>query len=89
MARDPFAIQGASDPAQFARNGIEYISDTVAHAVPCYYFHAYIDCVIAAITAPLAGGNTLVGQTIPAGHDLPLVFTSIQLTSGRGFGAKL
>lgn len=89
MPASPVAIPTEPVPAEFAANGIEVVSDTAAHAVPCYAFVALTDCTIDALTTTKASGNTLVGLVIPAGHRLPLEFTSITLTSGTGYGLRI
>ena len=87
----PNALENPANPTVglFAVNGIEVIADTGSHAGSFYLYHAFTSTVIATITtADNVTGSTLVGATIPAGHDLPCQFTAITLTSGFGFAAK-
>jgi hypothetical protein len=67
---------------QFGQEGAEVITDTAAHPGSFISLQALSDAVIAAVTAPNLTGNSLVGQTIPAGVAIYGRFTSITLTSG-------
>ena len=63
-------------------NGIEIVTDTVAHAVDCWAIYFYESSVISAITVDNATGNSLASETMPQGTMIYGRFSSITLTSG-------
>lgn len=73
-------------------NGIEYISDTLAHPILApYTFVGLIvtdDVTISAIVVDgSVTGNTLVGAILPAGS-YAFKFTSITFSSGKAIAVK-
>jgi hypothetical protein len=75
-----------------ADNGIEYISDTLAHSITAPFMYVGLivtsDVTISAITVDSnVTGNTLVGAILPAGS-YPFRFSSITFTSGTGMAIK-
>lgn len=75
-----------------ADNGIEYISDTLAHTItaPSVFVGLIVtsDVTISAIKAEATvTGNTLVGAVLPVGS-YPFRFSSITFTSGTGIAVK-
>lgn len=78
---------------QFGREGGEIITDTVAHTGNFYAISFYEASQITAITITDAKGavftgNTLVGETLPAGYELYGKITSIRLASGACIAYK-
>lgn len=71
---------------QYGYGGIEYISDTLSHVAPkamCFCTLIVIAPTVLSAITPTPTGNTLTGETIPAGTILNGQFTSITLTSGK------
>jgi hypothetical protein len=75
-----YLVQEAEN-LMLGQNGAEYVSDTLAHAIPAYAIQIIEDAVIAAIASDYTG-NTLVGKTLLAGTTIFGNFTSLTLTSG-------
>ncbi len=74
--------------SQFADDGAEFISDTVAHTGNFFAIQATTDIVVSAITESNLTGNSLATKTIPKGAIVYFKFTSITFSSGEGFCYK-
>lgn len=62
--------------------GAEVITDSVAHAGRFKHIDFYENTTVTAIASENYTGNSLAGETFPAGFHLVGVFTSIQLQNG-------
>ena len=62
--------------------GAEVITDSVAHTGRFKHIDFYENTTVTAIASENYTGNSLAGETFPAGFQLVGVFTSIQLQNG-------
>lgn len=77
---------------QFSDGGFVAVKDTNAIATGRYSgFLVSEEAVIAAIEFldGYDGDSGIVGMTLPAGFYRPMLFSTITLTSGKGFAEKL
>jgi len=69
-------------------NGIDYtvggevITDTAAHTGRFHHIDFFENTTIHTIVSPNMTGNSLNGESFPAGSEIRGVFTSIQLQNG-------
>jgi hypothetical protein len=65
--------------------GVDWVTDTAAHAGTWWIFHAVSDSVISAITyATGFSSGSAAGQTVKAGDRIYGPITSLTLASGAG-----
>ena len=77
-----FTTQGQNPNAlNLGENGFEVVTDTSIHSKDAFCIYFYEQSVISAIVVNETG-NTLVGETLPAGTIIYGQFESITLTSG-------
>ena len=62
--------------------GAEVITDTATHTGRFHHIDFYENTHVNTIVSPNMTGNTLDGETFPAGFELRGVFTSITLNNG-------
>ena len=62
--------------------GAEIINDTAAHTGKFSHIDFYENSTITSIVSENYTGNTLAGESMPAGFHIVGVFTSIQLQNG-------
>jgi hypothetical protein len=69
--------------------GAEVINDTVAHTGRFNHIDFYENTHINTIVSTNMTGNSLNGETFPAGSEIHGLFTSIQLQSGACIAYKV
>jgi hypothetical protein len=69
--------------------GAEVITDTVAHTGRFHHIDFYESTHITALVATNYTGNSINGESVPAGFELRGVFTSIQLQNGACIAYKI
>ena len=77
-----------SNETDYAIGG-EVITDTVAHVGRFHHIDFYENSQIDTIVSTNMTGNTLNGESFPAGFELRGVFTSIKLQNGACIAYKV